>query len=139
MTNVSSLRVLLVDDNDTDNLIGKRIIEISKFAVKVDVINSAKKALEFLEQHMQNADQLPDVLFLDINMPIIDGFEFLERFEKMSETIKNTTRVVILSSSDSEKDIERIADNPRVIKFITKPLKQHDLDEIRSQLEASNP
>jgi CheY-like chemotaxis protein len=139
MTNVSSLRVLLVDDNDTDNLIGKRIIEISKFATKVEVINSAKKALEFLEQNMQNSGQLPDVLFLDINMPIIDGFEFLERFAKMSETIKNKTRVVILSSSDSEKDIERIADNPYVIKFITKPLKQHDLDEIKSQLEANNP
>jgi CheY-like chemotaxis protein len=123
--------VMLVDDNDTDNFISRRIIEITKFAKNVEVKNSGKSALEYLEREQDNPSKLPDIIFLDINMPIVDGFVFLFEFEMFPDELKNKCKVVILSSSDNKRDIEKIVDNEHVIKFITKPLTDQALSEIK--------
>lgn len=124
--------VMIVDDNDTDNFISKRIIEITKFADAVEIKNSGKSALEFLEENEGNIDKLPDLIFLDINMPIVDGFVFLYEFEKFSPLLKNKCKVIILSSSDNKRDIDKIVNNDHVIKFITKPLTEKTLNEIKT-------
>ena len=123
--------VMLVDDNDTDNFISKRIIEITKFAEDVEIKNSGKSALEYLEEHKDDVLKLPDIIFLDINMPIVDGFVFLYEFEKFNETIRNKCKVIILSSSDNKRDIDKIVNNDHVLKFVTKPLTENALSEIR--------
>lgn len=122
--------VLLVDDNDTDNFISKRIIEITKFAKRVEVRNSGKSALQYLEQHQDAPANLPDIIFLDINMPIVDGFVFLFEFELFPEEVKKKCNIVILSSSNNKRDIARIVDNDHVIKFVTKPLTESSLQEV---------
>jgi len=122
--------VMLVDDNDTDNFISRRIIEITKFAGDVVIKNSGKSALEYLEDHKSNHIKLPDLIFLDINMPIVDGFVFLYEFEKFDYSIKDKCKVIILSSSDNKRDIDKIVNNDHVIKFITKPLTEIALDEV---------
>ncbi len=123
--------VMLVDDNDTDNFISKRIIEITKFAKRVEVKGSGKAALEYLRENENSADDLPSLIFLDINMPIVDGFVFLYEFEKFNEIVKSKCKVIILSSSDNKRDIDKIVNNNHVIKFITKPLTEIALDEIK--------
>ena len=123
--------VMLVDDNDTDNFISKRIIEITKFAERVEVKNSGKSALDYLEEHQDNEDMLPNIIFLDINMPIVDGFVFLYEFEKFNELVREKCKVIILSSSDNKRDIDKIVNNNHVIKFITKPLTEASLEEVR--------
>ena len=122
--------VMLVDDNDTDNFISKRIIEITKFASRVEVKSSGKHALDYLRENQNIIDNLPNVIFLDINMPIVDGFVFLYEFEKFNEFVRNKCKVIILSSSDNKRDIDKIVNNNHVIKFITKPLTEVALDEI---------
>jgi len=123
--------VMLVDDNETDNFISKRIIEITKFAKRVEVKNSGKSALDYLKENQSSPDDLPNIIFLDINMPIVDGFVFLYEFEKFSEVVRNKCKVIILSSSDNKRDIDKIVNNNHVIKFITKPLTEVALDEIK--------
>jgi CheY-like chemotaxis protein len=123
--------VMLVDDNETDNFISKRIIEITKFAIRVEVKNSGKSALDYLKEHQTSPEDLPNIIFLDINMPIVDGFVFLYEFEKFSEVVRNKCKVIILSSSDNKRDIDKIVNNNHVIKFITKPLTEVALDEIK--------
>jgi len=123
--------VMLVDDNDTDNFISKRIIEITKFAKRVEVKNSGKSALDYLRENQENIDDLPNLIFLDINMPIVDGFVFLYEFEKFNEAIKDKCKVIILSSSDNKRDIDKIVNNNHVIKFITKPLTETALEEVK--------
>jgi CheY-like chemotaxis protein len=123
--------VLLVDDNDTDNFISKRIIEITKFARRVEVKSSGKGALDYLKQHQNEPENIPNLIFLDINMPIVDGFVFLYEFEKFNELVRSKCKVIILSSSDNKRDIDKIVNNNHVIKFITKPLTEIALDEIR--------
>jgi CheY-like chemotaxis protein len=123
--------VMLVDDNDTDNFISKRIIEITKFANRVEVKNSGKSALDYLREFQNNVDELPNLIFLDINMPIVDGFVFLYEFEKFNDLIKDKCKVIILSSSDNKRDIDKIVNNNHVIKFITKPLTETALEEVK--------
>ena len=134
MANSQINSVLLVDDNETDNFISKRIIELSKFSSNITVKNSGKSALEYLAQHENQPELLPAVIFLDINMPIVDGFVFLVEFEAFPATITNKCKIVILSSSNNKRDIARIVDNEYVIKFITKPLAEKTLNEIKQFL-----
>ena len=124
-------KVMLVDDNDTDNFISRRIIEITKFAEDVIVKNSGKGALDYLEEYKDSISDLPDITFLDINMPIVDGFVFLYEYEKFGNTVKDKCRVIILSSSDNKRDIDKIVNNDYVIKFVTKPLTEKTLEEIQ--------
>lgn len=126
--------VMLVDDNETDNFIHRRIIELSGFANEIQIKSSGKSALEYLRNNSQNISKLPDVIFLDINMPIVDGFVFLFEFENFSEEIKAKSKIVILSSSDSKRDIDRIVDNEYVIHFITKPLTEEALESLKNLL-----
>ena len=123
--------VMLVDDNDTDNFISKRIIEITKFSTNVIVKNSGKSALDYLVENKETPESIPDIIFLDINMPIVDGFVFLYEYEKFSNSVKDKCRVIILSSSDNKRDIDKIINNDFVIKFVTKPLTEKTLDEIK--------
>ena len=76
-------------------------------------------------------DAIPDIIFLDINMPIVDGFVFLYEYEKFSNSVKDKCRVIILSSSDNKRDIDKIINNDFVIKFVTKPLTEKTLEEIK--------
>ncbi len=122
--------VMLVDDNDTDNFISKRIIEITNFATEVVVKSSGKSALDYLNDNSEDAGKLPGIIFLDINMPIVDGFVFLYEFEKFNDIVKDNCKVIILSSSDNKRDIDKIVNNDYVIKFITKPLTENSLEEI---------
>ncbi|MFQ3575408.1 MAG: response regulator [Cytophagales bacterium] len=124
--------VMLVDDNDTDNFISKRIIELAGYAEKILVKNSGKSALEYLESEQFNAENLPDFIFLDINMPVVDGFVFLFEFEQLSQLVKDKCKIAILSSSDSKRDIERMVSNEFVVKFVTKPLTIEALEELKS-------
>lgn len=123
--------VMLVDDNDTDNFISKRIIEITDFADRVEVKNSGKSALDYLAENQNSPENLPNIIFLDINMPVVDGFVFLYEFEKFRELVRTKCKVIILSSSDNKRDIDKIVNNNYVIKFITKPLTEGSLEEIR--------
>lgn len=123
--------VMLVDDNDTDNFIHKRVLELTGFCTNILVKNSGKSALEYLEENKNNMDVLPNIIFLDINMPIVDGFVFLFEYENFPESLKQKCKIVILSSSDSKRDIDRIVDNEYVINFITKPLSEEALTKLK--------
>ncbi len=123
-------RVLLIDDNDIDNFINERIITTNLFSREVIVKNSADAALQFLKQNEGNESVMPQLIFLDLNMPVMDGFGFLIEFEKLSEKIRNNSKVIVLSSSISPEDINRASTNQYVVKYVNKPLNEKYLDAI---------
>ena len=126
----NSRNVLLVDDNEIDNFINERIIVSSGFAKEVVVKNSADGALKYLQGLTSTPEKIPDYIFLDLNMPVKDGFGFLEDFASIDEAIRQRSKVIVLSSSISPDDINRASTNPYVHKYINKPLSEKYLEAV---------
>ena len=124
-------KALLIDDNEIDNFINERMITSSGFAEKVIVKNSSDNAIQFLTEHQNDAEVLPEVIFLDLNMPVKNGFVFLNDFEDLADITKQKCKIVVLSSSISPEDINKASTNPYVIKYVNKPLSEKYLEAIR--------
>ena len=123
----------LVDDSEVDLFIQKKFIELSSFAENVITFSSPIKALEAL-QATKNSD-VPSLIFLDLNMPLLNGFEFLEKINALSNGISEKVKVVILSSSNSPADRLRAKEFPNVINFFSKPLTMDGLQLLSESLE----
>ena len=111
-------RVMLIDDNSMDNFINKRLIESCEFASDIIICNSGKEALDYFN----SGQEIPSLVFLDINMPEMNGFEFLEAFENLPADIHKQCKVLMLSTSESFKDLNKANKNRFVKKFLNKPL-----------------
>jgi len=123
-------KVFIIDDDPIHQRIAQ--IMIAKHEL-FDVYNSyteAELALEYLRESVNTSD-LPDVILLDLNMPVVDGWDFLEAFEKFQSALGKDIRIFIVTSSVDEKDKIRSQTFPFVKGFISKPLSP---DIIRSTL-----
>ncbi len=122
---------MLIDDNELDNFINKKLLENEKFADTINVHQSAQSALDEIKRNENSPDQLPQIIFLDIMMPHMDGFGFLEELGKLSDNIRKTSKVIMLSTSESFKDLNRANQSRFVYKFLNKPLNKLVLDAIQ--------
>jgi CheY-like chemotaxis protein len=104
-------------------------LEVYDFSNELLLYKSADEALSWLKN--TSVDQAPDIIFLDLNMPEVDGFSFLKNFKELPETIKSKSKIVVLTSSNSAKDRSQAFTFPNVIQFITKPLKQSDIEDLK--------
>jgi CheY-like chemotaxis protein len=130
MSNPRYPSVMLVDDNELDNFINKKLLETEVFATEISVHTSAVNALDELKKRAGNPGSLPRIIFLDIMMPGMDGFGFLDEFAHLPEEVRKSCKVVMLSTTESFKDLNRANQNPFVYKFLNKPLNKAVLDAI---------
>jgi len=122
---------MVIDDNDVDLYIAELCIQHFSFAKELVLQQSARKALDYLLSLKDNPGELPELIFLDIRMPEIDGFGFLDEYEKLPEIIRKKSIIMMLSSSLNEEDHERAAKNKFVDRFLTKPLNKEKLEGIK--------
>ena len=122
---------IIDDDNVYINLVSK-IIELKKLSEKVIVFKNGKEAIDFFSKSIENSDdfEVPQVIFLDLNMPIMDGWEFLEEFTKIKDKINRNIDLYVVSSSIDVRDIERAKSIDVVQDYLTKPIKLDDFEKI---------
>ena len=124
--------VMLIDDDAIHNFIDERVIKLSGFADQVLIHESASGALEYLrniEITPHAPDLLPDYIFLDINMPMMDGFQFLQSLLSESPTLQKL-KVIILTASLSPADKEKCETYSQVVAYYHKPLTSEMLQEL---------
>jgi CheY-like chemotaxis protein len=124
--------IMLVDDNEHDNFFHEREIKKNNQETIVIVKNTGMEALEYLKSQKTGDETIPDLIFLDINMPGMNGWEFLAEYNKLDKEIQSRVIVVMLTTSDNPDDTLRAKTWSFVSEYITKPLTKEKVKEIIS-------
>lgn len=122
--------VMVVDDNEIDRYVAENVIRKTRFSEKVVSAESAMDALTYIEEHQEDTSELPEVIFLDINMPEMSGFDFLKRYENLPDTVKKNCIIMMLTTSLDTTDKETAKENKYVSAFLNKPLSKDKLDSL---------
>jgi CheY-like chemotaxis protein len=127
--------ILIVDDDSITNFINKRLLEKMKIADEVKVVNNGAEGVKCLYDHCFMSNKSPELILLDINMPVMDGFEFLRTFHSINFKNKEDVKIAVLTTSSHTKDKEKI-EQLGVKCFVNKPLTE---EKVRSFLVGCNP
>jgi CheY-like chemotaxis protein len=121
--------ILLVDDDFASNYLTETVLQDMELTDHIHISKNGQEALHFVEQNCKaNSSTCPELILLDINMPVMDGFEFLKEFEKIQAN-KQPTYVILLTTSTNNKDIEK-AKHFNVMAYLEKPLTEEKLNQI---------
>lgn len=127
---------MCIDDDPIVLMLNDLILREQSFCKNLIKIDKAEIALEYFEEQTKlkpEEQALPSLIFLDINMPVMDGWEFLEAFTDKFQLFHNKVRVIILSSSVNPADLEMAENHPLVIGFMPKPLGETELTSLKKQ------
>lgn len=120
----------IIDDDPIFIYGTKRLMTEIEFCETILVFENGQDAIDGLQNIMASSDKLPSVIFLDLNMPIMNGWEFLEHFEKITNHNRKKTAIYIISSSVDPRDLERIKNYQVVNSYILKPISKEDLNSV---------
>ena len=123
-------KVLLIDDNFIDNMINEKILITNNFAAEIIIKLSTQSAIDYLQDLGNKGQSLPEVIFLDIRMPVKSGFDFLVEFQEIQSFEKDKVKIVMLTSSLDPNDHRKVIEFNNVTDFIGKPLTSELLKEI---------
>lgn len=126
--------LMIIDDNEIDLYVSSMILERSSIDCKIVTKLSAMEAINYLNEISKETSQIPDLILLDINMPEMDGFGFLDVFGSMNDGIKNKTKIVMLTSSNDPGDIKRAGEYDYVKDYFLKPLNFESIQNLSSVL-----
>lgn len=126
--------ILLIDDDEPTNFLNRMTVEQSGCARHVVIAQSGQEALDFLMGHGPGGTVVdclhPDLIFLDINMPAMDGWEFLEKYKQLPKEQKASIVLIMLTTSLNPDDEEKTRHIPEIAGFENKPLKEPQLEQI---------
>ena len=122
--------ILLVDDDDDDNYYHQIIINKMNMVDQIDIAMNGIEGIAYLKNEVHNP---PDLIFLDLNMPKMNGWEFLDQYKNLDIAQRAKVLIIILSTSANPDDIKRAKEIQEVTGFNTKPLTKEYLTEILEQ------
>ncbi|HET8828718.1 MAG TPA: response regulator [Pelobium sp.] len=128
------LQILIIDDDEINNFIAARLIDKIPVKTKINTRLNGLEGLNYIKSNLETPENLPDIIFLDINMPIMNGWEFLDEFESLKNKIGKGVCVNMLSSSVYNDDITKAKSYTTVNKFISKPLTVEKIKELYASL-----
>ncbi|SEO98371.1 response regulator [Mucilaginibacter sp. AW1-7] len=127
----SGVSILVIDDEELDCVIVKALMKKVLMDPHIDSFQNGKSAIDELSKiNENNPGQLPDFIFLDLAMPVMDGWQFLAEFDRLKIDSLKKSKIYILTSSVSIDDVTRSKENPLVIDFINKPLNFEKIKNI---------
>ena len=132
MTTLKNLTI--VDDDDIFVFLTTKIIEQTNLIDLIKVFGNGLDAINFLKENKNNVDALPDIILLDLSMPIMNGWQFLEEYNKLNPTIGKKITIYICSSSISPDDITRAKTISEVSDYIIKPITKDKLIDLIKKL-----
>jgi CheY-like chemotaxis protein len=121
-------RVCLIDDDHIFVYGAKRLMREINFAEELSVFQNGQDAMDYFESNSQHTEHLPSIIFLDLNMPVMNGWEFLDAFLNIPGISSREISIYIMSSSVDPRDLERIQAHPYIKNYILKPLTSEDLE-----------
>lgn len=120
-------KALIIDDSEMDLMVNEMILKTTKFAKEIIKQSTGRDGLKYLNEVLeQNPDALPDFILLDINMPLMNGYEFLDHFEKEEQFKK--CKVAVISSSEDLEDLQKVSFYKSVSGYLIKPLDLNSLN-----------
>ncbi|WP_025739534.1 response regulator [Aquimarina pacifica] len=122
--------VLLIDDDKATNFYNERVVSKHNSFCKVNIVQSGIAALDYFNLVRKSEAIKPDLIFLDINMPAMNGWEFLTEFSKLDQKLTNGIKIILLSTSSNPDDVRASSKNHSVDDFIHKPLSKDQLDNV---------
>jgi CheY-like chemotaxis protein len=127
--------ICIVDDDEIYKFTMRKTIEMNKLARKVLIFSDGEEALDFITDNLGNNQDLPDVIFLDINMPIMDGFQFMQEYIKIKPRVGKKITIYMVSSSVDADDIEKANEISDIAGYFIKPIKASELNDIIAEIE----
>ncbi|MDA9555207.1 response regulator [Pelobium sp.] len=128
------LHILIIDDDEINNFIAAKLIDKIPPQAKVTTCLNGQEGIDYVKSMLNNQDEFPDIIFLDINMPIMNGWDFLEEYSKLLDQIKKQVVINMLSSSVYNDDISKAETYSTVNKFISKPLTVEKIKDLYQTL-----
>ncbi|MFD2513470.1 response regulator [Pontibacter locisalis] len=124
--------VMLVDDDNTTNYLNERLLREMKVAKKFVIVKNGREAIDYLKSAAAGTEGVisPNLIFLDIKMPVMDGFSFLDEYQKEGLDASDQVIILMLTSSASFYDLERLRNYKKVKKHYSKALTKHDVREL---------
>lgn len=127
--------ILCVDDDPITLMLCKKVITKASFSNAIITAKNGEEALEYFNSILnKEEDKLPQLIFLDLNMPVMDGWEFLDNFSTDKYSKVNTTKIVVLSSTIDPEDLQKSKNYPMVIDFLSKPITTNMLNYLESKI-----
>ncbi len=128
--------ICLIDDDDVYQFTFTKSLKGNKIAKKILVFSDGEEAIDFMIDNISNTEILPDVIFLDINMPVMDGWEFLEEFVELKPKVGKEITVYMVSSSVDPADVNRAKAISDVSDYLIKPVAEDQLGKIITSISS---
>ena len=128
--------IALVDDDKVFQLTSSRTLRAANLTNKILQFENGEEALQFLKEHAAETDTLPDYIFLDINMPYVDGWMFLEDYATLKLNLKKEISIYMVSSSIDPRDVNRAKQDKNVREYIIKPVSREKFIELLNRAAA---
>ena|SRR5690606_21830572 len=125
---------IIIDDSQLDCFIGEKIIQNTGTYSSVKSFTEAKDALDTIKNSPRDPEDPMTIIVLDIQMPFMNGFQFVEAFEKLQDNIRSKYAIFMFSSSINENDKNRIENHPAILRFYSKPISKETVASMISHL-----